>query len=130
MDPIFSSGVSVALNSARIACQDIVAAHQVDDFSKPRFAVYERKIRRAVKYWYEFISIYYRLNVLFTAFVQDPRYRIDVLKMLQGDVYDGEEPKALKAMREVVAAVEADPDHLWHPHLGTIRAPQIAVGMP
>ena len=74
---------------------------------------------RGPKYWYEFISIYYRLNVLFTAFVQDPRYRVDVLKMLQGDVYDGEEPKALAAMREVVAAVEADPEHLWHPYLGT-----------
>ncbi|MFJ9877790.1 NAD(P)/FAD-dependent oxidoreductase [[Kitasatospora] papulosa] len=126
VDPIFSSGVSVALNSARIASQDIIAAHEAGDFSKKRFETYESKLRRAVKYWYEFISIYYRLNVLFTAFVQDPRYRIDVLKMLQGDVYDGEEPKALQAMREVVAEVENNPDHLWHPYLGTLRAPTSA----
>jgi FADH2 O2-dependent halogenase len=126
VDPIFSSGVSVALNSARIAAKDIIAAHAADDFSKDQFATYENKLRRAVKYWYEFISIYYRLNVLFTAFVQDPRYRVDVLKMLQGDVYDGEEPKALAAMREVVAAVEADPEHLWHPYLGSLRAPTSA----
>jgi FADH2 O2-dependent halogenase len=126
VDPIFSSGVSVALNSARIACQDIIAAHEAGDFTKQRFGTYENKLRRAVKYWYEFISIYYRLNVLFTAFVQDPRYRIDVLKMLQGDVYDGEEPKALKAMREVVAEVENNPDHLWHPYLGTLKAPTSA----
>jgi FADH2 O2-dependent halogenase len=126
VDPIFSSGVSVALNSARIACKDIIAAHEAGDFTKKRFDNYENKLRRAVKYWYEFISIYYRLNVLFTAFVQDPRYRIDVLKMLQGDVYDGEEPKALAAMREVVTAVEADPDHLWHPYLGSLRAPTSA----
>jgi len=126
VDPIFSSGVSVALNSARIACQDIIAAHEAGDFTKKRFDTYETKLRNAVKYWYEFISIYYRLNVLFTAFVQDPRYRIDVLKMLQGDVYDGTEPKALAAMREVVAAVEADPEHLWHPYLGSLRAPTSA----
>ncbi|WP_307796166.1 NAD(P)/FAD-dependent oxidoreductase [Amycolatopsis sp. 195334CR] len=126
VDPIFSSGVSVALNSARIASQDIIAAHAAGDFDKKRFDAYETKLRRAVKYWYEFISIYYRLNVLFTAFVQDPRYRIDVLKMLQGDVYDGTEPKALAAMREVVAAVENDPDHLWHPYLGSLRAPTSA----
>ena len=126
VDPIFSSGVSVALNSARIAAQDIIAAHAAGDYAKKRFDTYETKLRRAVKYWYEFISIYYRLNVLFTAFVQDPRYRIDVLKMLQGDVYDGREPKALAAMREVVAAVEADPDHLWHPYLGSLRAPTSA----
>jgi FADH2 O2-dependent halogenase len=126
VDPIFSSGVSVALNSARIAAQDIIAAHEAGDFSKKRFETYETKLRRAVRYWYEFISIYYRLNVLFTAFVQDPRYRIDVLKMLQGDVYDGEEPKALAAMREVVHEVENNPGHLWHPYLGTLKAPTSA----
>ncbi|MFI6015643.1 NAD(P)/FAD-dependent oxidoreductase [Streptomyces sp. NPDC051243] len=128
VDPIFSSGVSVALNSARIAAQDIIAAHEAGDFAKKRFETYETKLRRAVRYWYEFISIYYRLNVLFTAFVQDPRYRIDVLKMLQGDVYDGEEPKALAAMREIVAEVEGNPGHLWHPYLGTLRAPASAPG--
>ncbi|MGW1958447.1 NAD(P)/FAD-dependent oxidoreductase [Streptomyces sp. NPDC001920] len=122
VDPIFSSGVSVALNSARLAAKDIIAAHKEGDFSRPRFATFESKLRRAVKHWYEFISIYYRLNILFTAFVQDPRYRIDVLKMLQGDFYDDEEPKALHAMREIVTAVENDPDHLWHPYLGNIRA--------
>jgi flavin-dependent dehydrogenase len=126
VDPIFSSGVSVALNSARIAAQDIIAAHHAGDFAKERFATYEDKLRRAVKYWYEFISIYYRLNVLFTAFVQDPRYRVDVLKMLQGDVYDGQEPKVLQVMRDVVTAVENNPEHLWHPYLGTLRAPTSA----
>ncbi|MFG2533171.1 NAD(P)/FAD-dependent oxidoreductase [Streptomyces sp. NPDC048516] len=122
VDPIFSSGVSVALNSARLAAKDIIAAHEAGDFSRERFAPFESKLRRAVTNWCEFISIYYRLNVLFTAFVQDPRYRIDVLKMLQGDFYDDEEPKALQAMREIVTAVENDPEHLWHPYLGTIRA--------
>jgi FADH2 O2-dependent halogenase len=123
VDPIFSSGVSVALNSARIAAADIIAAHEAGDFSKARFATYENKLRKAVNNWYEFISIYYRLNILFTAFVQDPRYRLDVLKMLQGDVYDDEEPKALAAMREVVAAVEQDETHLWRPFLGELKAP-------
>ncbi|TYK52731.1 NAD(P)/FAD-dependent oxidoreductase [Actinomadura decatromicini] len=121
VDPIFSSGVSVAVNSARIASYDIIEAHKANDFSKERFATYERRLRRAVRNWYEFITIYYRLNVLFTAFVKDPQYRVDVLKMLQGDVYDEEEPKALAAMREVVEAVEADPEHLWHPYLGSLR---------
>jgi FADH2 O2-dependent halogenase len=123
VDPIFSSGVSVAMNSARLASYDIIAAAEKGDFSKPAFGTFETKLRRAVRNWYEFISIYYRLNILFTAFVADPRYRIDVLKMLQGDVYDTEEPVALTKMREVTRQVERDPDHLWHKHLGTLRAP-------
>jgi flavin-dependent dehydrogenase len=126
VDPIFSSGVSVALNSARLACKDIIAGNKEGDYSKARFATFEGKLRRAVKNWYEFISIYYRLNILFTAFVQDPRYRIDVLKMLQGDFYDTDEPTALRTMREAVEGVENDPEHLWHPYLGTLRAPTAA----
>ncbi len=126
VDPIFSSGVSVALNSARLACKDIIAAAEAGDFSKPRFATYEQTLRRGVRNWYEFISIYYRLNILFTAFVQDPRYRLDVLKMLQGDVYDDSEPPALTAMREFVSVVENNPDHLWHQHLGNLSAPSMA----
>ncbi len=127
VDPIFSSGVSVALNSARLACKDIIAAHKAGEgYGAEKFAVFEGKLRRAVKNWYEFISIYYRLNILFTAFVQDPRYRIDVLKMLQGDFYDGEEPVALVAMRKLVTEVENNPDHLWHPYLGSLRAPSAA----
>lgn len=126
VDPIFSSGVSVAMNSARIASYDILAAAERGNFDKKSFDTYETRLRHAVRNWYEFISIYYRLNILFTAFVADPRYRLDVLKMLQGDVYDGIEPVALTKMREITRQVEQNPDHLWHRHLGTLRAPSQA----
>jgi flavin-dependent dehydrogenase len=126
VDPIFSSGVSVAMNSARLASYDIIAAAETGNFNRPAFGEYEAKLRRAVGNWYEFISIYYRLNILFTAFVSDPRYRLDVLRMLQGDVYDGTEPAALTRMREITREVEQNPDHLWHSHLGSLRAPSQA----
>jgi FADH2 O2-dependent halogenase len=126
VDPIFSSGVSVALNSARLASKDIFAAVEANDFSRERFADYERTIRNGVRNWYEFISVYYRLNILFTTFVADPKYRLDVLRLLQGDLYDEEEPEVLRIMRETVTAVENDPTHLWHSYLGTLRAPILA----
>jgi FADH2 O2-dependent halogenase len=110
------------MNSARLAAQDIIAAHADGDFRKERFENYANTLRRGTRIWYDFISMYYRLNVLFTAFIHDPAYRIDVIRMLQGDVYDAEEPGALKAMKEYVAAVEADPTHLWHGHLGNLKA--------
>ncbi len=125
VDPIFSSGVSVALNSARLLAADVIAAAAAGDFRKARFSTYESVIRRGMRNWYEFISIYYRLNVLFSTFVEDPRYRIDVLKMLQGDVYDDDDPAALVAMREVVREVERNPDHLWHAFLGSLEAPSV-----
>lgn len=123
VDPIFSSGVSVAMNSARIACKDIIAAYRDQEgYARESFADYERKLTKAVGYWYEFIAMFYRLSVLFTAFVKDPRYRIDVLRMLQGDVYDGEPPRVLREMRDVLNTVENDPDHMWHPYLGSVIA--------
>ena len=102
VDPIFSTGVSIALNSARFASRDIIEAAKTGDYRKESFATFEATIRRGVKNWYDFITLYYRLNVLFTAFVQDPRYRLDVLKLLQGDVYDEDRPEVLDKMQQTV----------------------------
>jgi FADH2 O2-dependent halogenase len=122
VDPIFSTGVSIALNSARFASADIIRAAEKGDFSKQSFQTYESTLRRGTKNWYEFISVYYRLNVLFTAFVQNPRYRLDVLKLLQGDVYDEDEPEVLTLMKQRVSEVEQNENHIWHRYLGEITA--------
>jgi FADH2 O2-dependent halogenase len=86
------------------------------------FTTYETTIRRGTKNWYEFISMYYRLNVLFTAFVGNPLYRLDVLKLLQGDVYDEDEPAVLLKMRDIVTEVERNPRHVLHRYLGDLTA--------
>src|SRR5438093_12412507 len=122
VDPIFSTGVSIALNSSRFASKDIIAALESGDLSRDAFRTYETTIRRGTKNWYNFISVYYRLNVLFTAFVRDRRYRLDVLKLLQGDVYDEDEPAVLNEMRRMVTEVEQDPGHPWHQSLGDLTA--------
>jgi 1H-pyrrole-2-carbonyl-[peptidyl-carrier protein] chlorinase len=122
VDPIFSTGVSIALNSARFASADILQAAEAGDFRRERFQMFESTLRRGSKNWYEFISVYYRLNVLFTAFVKDPRYRLDVLKLLQGDVYDEEEPEVLRLMKQYVSEVERNDKHLWHRYLGDLTS--------
>jgi FADH2 O2-dependent halogenase len=122
VDPIFSTGVSIALNSARFASWDLIPALSSGNLSRESFREFEATMGRGVKNWYNFISVYYRLNVLFTAFVRDPRYRLDVLKLLQGDVYDEEEPEVLTLMREKVAAVERNDRHPWHKLLGDLTA--------
>jgi FADH2 O2-dependent halogenase len=122
VDPIFSTGVSIALNCARLASKDIIAAVRENDFRAERFENYRLTLRRGVRNWYEFISLYYRLNILFTAFINHEEYRSDVLKLLQGDVYDEDEPLVLKRMRELVTVVENNPKHLWHQSLGDLNA--------
>lgn len=122
VDPIFSTGVSIALNCSRFAHRDIIGALESGDFRREAFHTYESTIRRGTKNWYNFITVYYRLNVLFTAFVQDPRYRLDVLKLLQGDVYDDAEPEVLTRMRNIVTEVEKNPQHSLHGFLGDLTA--------
>jgi flavin-dependent dehydrogenase len=120
VDPIFSTGVSIALNSARFASRDIIGAMETGNFSRQSFNTFETTIRRGTKNWYDFITVYYRLNVLFTAFIAHPRYRLDVLKLLQGDVYDEESPEVLEKMRQTVAAAERDERHVWHKALNDL----------
>jgi len=122
VDPIFSTGVSIALNSARFASRDVLGALESGNFGREAFSTFETTMRRGTKNWYNFISVYYRLNVLFTAFVNDPRHRLDVLKLLQGDVYDEEEPPVLTEMRQKVTEVEQNPRHVWHDLLGDLTA--------
>jgi FADH2 O2-dependent halogenase len=122
VDPIFSTGVSIALNSSRFAHRDILRALETGDFSRSSFQEYETTIKRGTKNWYNFISVYYRLNVLFTAFISNPKYRLDVIKLLQGDVYDEEEPHVLTEMRRIVSEVEKNPRHVWHDRLGDLTA--------
>jgi flavin-dependent dehydrogenase len=122
VDPIFSTGVSIALNSSRFASWDLIPALASGDLSRKSFHRFETTMGRGVKNWYNFISVYYRLNVLFTAFIRDPRYRLDVLKLLQGDVYEEGEPEVLGLMRQRVSEVERNPQHPWHQLLGDLTA--------
>jgi FADH2 O2-dependent halogenase len=122
VDPIFSTGVSIALNSARFASRDVLGALETGRFDRESFRTYETTIRRGTKNWYEFISVYYRLNILFTYFIAHPKYRLDVLKLLQGDVYDEDEPAVLTKMRNFVSAVEQDKHHMWHDKLNDLTS--------
>jgi FADH2 O2-dependent halogenase len=122
VDPIFSTGVSIALNSSRFVLPNILKALETGDTSKAAYRDYEDTLRRGTRNWYNFITVYYRLNVLFTAFIQDKRYRLDVLKLLQGDVYEEMEPEVLTRMREIVTTVENDADHPWHKLLGDLTS--------
>jgi 1H-pyrrole-2-carbonyl-[peptidyl-carrier protein] chlorinase len=122
VDPIFSTGVSIALNSSRFAKDDVLAALEKGDFSRQSFSNFENTLRRGTKNWYEFINVYYRLNVLFTYFVNEKKYRLDVLKLLQGDVYDEEAPEVLTKMKAMVAQVERNEKHPWHKLLGDLTS--------
>jgi FADH2 O2-dependent halogenase len=120
VDPIFSSGVSIALYSAKYGSEQIQNALSTNDFSRETFLPYETKLRKGVDIWYEFIRLYYKLLPLFTYFIRSKRHRLQVLQLLQGEVYDRSEVTVLAAMRKFIETVENSDDHLFKDRLTDI----------
>lgn len=127
VDPIFSSGVSIALYSAKYASESIVRAFDTGDFGLETFRPYEEKVRAGVDTWYEFIRLYYKLLPLFTLFIRSKTHRIEVLRLLQGEVYSREEAPVLRAMREYIEAVERTEGHLLKGQLANIPIDDLPV---
>jgi 1H-pyrrole-2-carbonyl-[peptidyl-carrier protein] chlorinase len=121
VDPIFSSGVSVALSSAKFAAASVAQALAGEAPEEEVFAAYDRKLRAGCDIWYEFISLYYRLLPLFTIFIRQKGYRLQVLELLQGEVYDRSSVPVLDAMREFIAGVEKNEKHVMHRYLGNLE---------
>ena len=119
VDPIFSSGVSVAMHSARYAAEAVRGALESGDLSAAAFMAYERQLRAGVDIWYEFIRLYYKLLPLFTLFIQS-QYRVEVLRLLQGEVFDPQEVRVLDAMRHFIETVESNENHLLRKQLTDI----------
>jgi flavin-dependent dehydrogenase len=89
VDPIFSSGVFIAMRSAELAAQAILAAFADGRFSARRFAAYERTVWRGVAPFFKFIHKYYEPSFL-DLFLQ-PRERFGmvraVLNVLSGGAF-------------------------------------------
>lgn len=121
VDPIFSSGVSVAMHSAKFASEAISKDLENGNVSETAFAAYDKRLRGGVEIWYEFIRLYYKLLPLFTRFIQSKKYRLGLLQLLQGDVYDHDEvPAVLPAMRQYIDVVERADSHIWKKDLSDI----------
>lgn len=120
VDPIFSSGVSIALYSAKYAAERIQYAFENNDFSRETFLPFETKLRKGVDIWYEFIRLYYKLLPLFTYFIRSKQHRLQVLQLLQGEVYDRSEVTVLAAMRKFIEVVEQSENHIFKGRLTDI----------
>ena len=59
VDPIFSSGVFIAMRTGELAAAAILAAFADGRFSARRFAGYERRVWRGVAPFFKFINKYY-----------------------------------------------------------------------
>jgi 1H-pyrrole-2-carbonyl-[peptidyl-carrier protein] chlorinase len=126
VDPLFSSGLSVAAESARAAAGAIEAALGSGDVSAAAFEAYQRHLRQGLDVWREFIGLYYRLPRVFLSLLADAGDRDLLREVLQGDVYQGGPFPGLERLRAEIARVESDPAHPWRAELDESAAKILA----
>jgi 1H-pyrrole-2-carbonyl-[peptidyl-carrier protein] chlorinase len=118
VDPVFSTGVDVAMYSANFGFEAIDAVLRGRREEADALPEYDRTIGDGVDAWYELISMFYKLRNLFTASAVRRRFREKVVRILQGNLYT---PEALERAREMIAWMHgaydhsADPDNLLAP---------------
>ena len=84
IDPVFSSGVSIAMHSARFAAELIGAAHFSGDYRRSTFLPYEDDLMASAAIWDDFTRLFfYNTDVIYTAGL-DPTY----LELYDADLYD------------------------------------------
>jgi flavin-dependent dehydrogenase len=119
VDPIFSSGISVAAESARLAAGAITGSLLSGDTSAAAFATYEEALRAGLDRWRRFILSFYELPALFLDLLDHEEGRTSLRPLLQGDVYETPSMPILDRMQETIEAVRADPHHPWRPEVAS-----------
>jgi FADH2 O2-dependent halogenase len=118
VDPIFSSGVDVALYSARFAFEAISSVLRGDDEASSMH-VYSERVRSGVQIWYELTDLFYRLQLLFTWFMISRNHRAELVRVLQGNPYlpdtQATAQRLIERMREAHDAIVENPNSLLRP---------------
>jgi FADH2 O2-dependent halogenase len=119
VDPVFSTGVDVAMYSANYAFEAMNAVLRGEEEEEIACKEYERRVGDGVQAWYDLIAMFYRLRNIFTAYAVRKRFREKVVRILQGNLY---QPESLERAREMIALMQesaeviaADPENLLAP---------------
>jgi flavin-dependent dehydrogenase len=106
VDPLFSTGVHLALRGASLAAPLVDRALAEGDVSRARFVAYERSQRRAVEIFVGAVQAFYdkRLVPLLFAPDQPPLVRAMVTSVLSGDTYHDEEPRWIRTFSRMYPA--------------------------
>ena len=109
LDPVFSSGLMLALKSGVMAGDAVHEALLAQDFSPSRFAEYARKLRHGIENMRKLVYAFYDPNFSFRELTDKcPELAGDVTDCLSGDV-DKDFTKLFKAVEEFAEVPDALP---------------------
>lgn len=88
LDPIYSSGVLLALKMAELATDAIHDAFNHDDFSAERLGQFQEKLDRGIESMRKLVYAFYNEGFSFSGFLRKyPEERIHIINLLIGDVF-------------------------------------------
>jgi geranylgeranyl reductase family protein len=88
LDPIYSSGVLLALKMAELAADSIHDAFKNDDFSGACLGQYQAKLDQGIESMRKLVYAFYNEGFSFAQFLQkNPEQRVNIISLLMGDVF-------------------------------------------
>jgi flavin-dependent dehydrogenase len=88
LDPIYSSGVLLALKMAELAADAIHDAFNNDDFSGERLGQFQSKLDNGIESMRKLVHAFYNDGFSFSKFLQKyPECRVNIINLLIGDVF-------------------------------------------
>ena len=88
LDPIYSSGVLLALKMAELAADAIHDAFNHEDFSAARLGQYQAKLDRGIESMRKLVYAFYNDGFSFAGFLRKyPEERVHIIHLLIGDVF-------------------------------------------
>jgi flavin-dependent dehydrogenase len=88
LDPIYSSGVLLAMKMAELAADAIHDAFASEDFSAARLGQFQPKLDRGIESMRKLVYAFYDEDFSFSKFLQKyPDQRVNIINLLIGDVF-------------------------------------------
>jgi geranylgeranyl reductase family protein len=88
LDPIYSSGVLLALKMAELAADAIHDAFKHDDFSAARLGQSQEKLDKGIESMRKLVYAFYNEGFSFSQFLRKyPEQRVNIITLLMGNVF-------------------------------------------
>ena len=121
LDPIYSSGVLLALKMAELAADAIHDAFQSDDFSAERLGQFQAKLDQGIESMRKLVYAFYDDDFSFSQFLRKyPEQRVNIINLLIGDVFRNGVDEVYGPLSEFAEI----PPPLYEQIDGSLKAPE------
>ncbi|MHC4876101.1 MAG: NAD(P)/FAD-dependent oxidoreductase [Planctomycetota bacterium] len=110
IDPVYSSGVFLALKSAELAADAVHDAFEQSDFSTGSLGSWQEQHRDAVTLFRKLVFAFYNTDFSIGSFLKmHPQFRSNITDILIGDVYRPEVGEVFDVMGDVTPPSDREP---------------------